>query len=185
MWYVSGVCNQKIGLSQVTKACKPTNPWVTSVTWKHMNLRSKWYSRQDQLLYNFKWFITTWLLFIYFSGKSPKTAKIEKKLLPVSTQIGCDVWLTNHLKLYSNGEGTQHSTPRMWCWSHSCKLLWIILCTSNYDFAEQINTCMSRSRFVRSWCMPMMVIWEKECVKVIHAGSVASGCIAPGVVYLW
>ena len=47
----------------------------------------------------FEWFITTWLF--HFSDKSPKTAKIEKNLLPLSAKIGCDVWLTNWLKLYS------------------------------------------------------------------------------------
>jgi hypothetical protein len=50
--------------------------------------------------YNFKWFVTTWL-FNSFSNKSPKTAKIENKLLPVSVQIGCDMWLTNHSELYN------------------------------------------------------------------------------------
>ena len=52
-----------------------------------------------KILYTFEWFVTTWLF--NFSDKSPKTAKIEKKILPVSAQIGCDAWPTNHSKLYS------------------------------------------------------------------------------------
>jgi len=39
--------------------------------------------------------------FFGFSDKSPKITKIEKKLLLVSAQIGCDGRLTNHLTLYS------------------------------------------------------------------------------------
>ena len=47
------------------------------------------------LLYDL--FVTTWLF--KNSDKSPKTAKIETKLLPMSAKmIGCDAWLTT---LYS------------------------------------------------------------------------------------
>jgi hypothetical protein len=40
--------------------------------------------------------------FFKFPDKSPKTAKIQTKSLPVSAKNGCDAWLTNHSKLYSN-----------------------------------------------------------------------------------
>ena len=43
------------------------------------------------------------------SDKSPKTTKIEIKLLLVSAQVSCDVWLTNHLKLYSIVERTWYA----------------------------------------------------------------------------
>ena len=53
-----------------------------------------------------------------FSQKSPKTVKIETKLLPVSAKIGFDAWLMNNLKLYSN-------LSRYWVPSYCQSLLYI------------------------------------------------------------
>jgi hypothetical protein len=51
--------------------------------------------------------------YYYFSDKSPKPAKIEKNLLPVSGKIRCDAWLTNYSKLYSIPHATDTGKKRI------------------------------------------------------------------------
>ena len=77
--------------STLQQASKGVWPWITDV-------------RKDRTIPN----DSSPCDIFYFSHKSPKTAKIETKLLLLSVKIGCDVWLMNHLKLYSIGALMQH-----------------------------------------------------------------------------
>ena len=86
------------------------DPWFHGMSYMLMEHQGKPDFMGCDVLYNFEWFVTTWLF--DFSNKSPKTAKIETKLLPVSAKISCDAWLMNYSKLYSMSMG-HHRKPEL------------------------------------------------------------------------